>query len=231
MKNIYLLSLLTLFFFACNESTTNNEDKKDTEQTETTNSETTFSKKYPFEAGIIKYESSAMGMQTSLDLYFKDYGKVECSISEMDMAGTKMIMKSITKDGYLYALNMNEKRGTKMKTDSDFSSFRIDVEMLEEKLMQNGGQKLGTEEVLGRTCQIYSMSQDGANSKIWIWETMMLKMETEQNGMTMTMEAKSIEETTNFPKGIFDIPADFNITDEAEMNMDIDDFGDENAAG
>ena len=49
--------------------------------------------------------------------------------------------------------------------------------------------------------------------------------------MTMTMEAKSLEETSSFPDGIFDIPADFTITEEAEMNMDMDDFGDENAAG
>ena len=61
----------------------------------------------------------------------------------------------------------------------------------------------------------------------------MLKMSTEQNGMTMTMEAKKLEETSSFPDGIFDIPTGFNITEEADLNMDmdVDDFGDENAAG
>ncbi len=214
MKKIYLLSLIALFFFACNEGTSTDE-----------------SVKYPFESGIVKYENDVMGMKTTLTLYIKDYGDVECSVSEVEMMGRKMTMKSLIKDGYLYSLAMDQKSGTKMKIDPEFSTYSFDTDMFEEKIDSLGGKKLGTEEILGKTCQIYSMMQEGAEQKMWIWKNMLMKMSAEQNGMVMGMEVKSIEETNNFPDGIFDIPADYNITDEPEMDMDVDEFGDENAAG
>ncbi len=214
MKKIYLLSLIALFFFACNEGTSTDE-----------------SVKYPFESGIVKYENDVMGMKTTLTLYIKDYGDVECSVSEVEMMGRKMTMKSLIKDGYLYSLAVDQKSGTKMKIDPEFSTYSFDTDMFEEKIDSLGGKKLGTEEILGKTCQIYSMMQEGAEQKMWIWKNMLMKMSAEQNGMVMGMEVKSIEETNNFPDGIFDIPADYNITDEPEMDMDVDEFGDENAAG
>ena len=214
MKKIYLLSLIALFFFACNEGTSTDE-----------------SVKYPFESGIVKYENDVMGMKTTLTLYIKDYGDVECSVSEVEMMGRKMTMKSLIKDGYLYSLAVDQKSGTKMKIDPEFSTYSFDTDMFEEKIDSLGGKKLGTEEILGKTCQIYSMMQEGAEQKMWIWKNMLMKMSAEQNGMVMSMEVKSIEETNNFPDGIFDIPADYNITDEPEMDMNVDEFGDENAAG
>lgn len=216
MKRIYLLSLIALFFFACNNGTSTDELVK-----------------YPFKAGIVKYENDVMGMKTTLILYIKDYGDVECSVSEVELMGKKMTMKSLIKDGYLYSLSMDQKSGTKVKVDSDFSTYKFDSEMFEETLDSIGGKKLGTEKILGKTCQVYSMLQDGAEQKLWIWKNMLMKMSAEQNGMVMGMEVISIEETSNFPDGIFDIPADYNITEEAEMDidMDIDDFGEDNAEG
>jgi hypothetical protein len=60
---------------------------------------------------------------------------------------------------------------------------------------------------------------------------MMLKMSANQNGLSMTMEAKSIEETDKFPKGVFNVPSTYTITEEPDMDMDVDDFDSENAAG
>jgi len=235
MKKIYLLSLIALFFFACNEGTSNNEDENNIDQTEdqteSSGSESSSMVKYPFKSGIVKYESDVMGMKTSVTIYFKGYGKEECSVSEVDMMGKKMTMRNIIKDGFMYSLSMEQKSGTKMKVSPEFSNYRFNADMFEEKMEAEGGKKLGTGEVLGKKCQIYSMMQEGAESKIWIWNNMLMKMSAEQNGMTYTIEAVNIEETNNFPDGIFDIPADFNITEEAEMDMDIDDFGDENADG
>ena len=226
MKRIYLLSLIALFFFACNNETTTDDNGANVDQTETSSIV-----KYPIESGIVKYENDVMGMKTSLTLYIKDYGDVECSVSEVEMMGKKMTMKSLVKDGYLYSLSVDQKSGTKMKIDSEFSTYSFDTDLFEEKIDSLGGKKLGTEEILGKTCQIYSMMQEGAEQKLWVWKNMLLKMSAEQNGMVMGMEVKSMEETNNFPDGIFDIPADYNITDEPEMNMDVDDFGGENAEG
>jgi len=230
MKKIYLLSLVALFFFACNDGTTTdgNEENVDQtkEQSESTDSDkSTSSVKYPFEAGIVKYESEVMGMNTVINVYFDNYGALESSISEVEMMGKKMTAKSLVKDGYLYSLAMDQKSGTKVKVESDFATYRFNSELIESK----GGKKLGEEEILGKNCQIFSLTEDGVESKMWLWKNMLMKVSAEQNGMTYTMEVTKIEETSNFPDGIFDIPSDFNITEEEDLNMD--DFGDENAAG
>ena len=234
MKKIYLLSLISLFFFACDQGTSTDGNKDNVEQTggqtKSSGSQTSSLVKYPFKAGIVKYESEAMGMKTVLTMYFKAYGDVESSITKVEMMGKKMTMKSLIKDGYLYSLAMDQKSGTKVKIDSEFSTYRFDPKMIEEKLSEGGGKKLKDEEVLGKTCQVYSIIEEGVESKMWIWETLLMKMSAEQNGMTMTLKVTNIEETNNFPDGIFDIPADFNITEE-DLNMDDDGFGDENAAG
>jgi len=238
MRKILFLSLITLFFFACNENNTENnkKDKLDKTEKQTKANETKTASKsskiqYPFKSGIVKYESEAMGRKTNMTLYFKDYGKVECSVSKIDMGGQSMTMRSLIKDGYLYSIADAQKNGTKMKVDDSYSTYIIDPELFEKKLSEINGEKLGTEKVLGRTCQIYSMNENGAESKMWVWKNMMLKMSAKQNGLSMTMEAKSIEETDKFPKGVFNVPSTYTITEEPDMDMDVDDFDSENAAG
>ncbi|OQX97233.1 MAG: hypothetical protein B6I20_13085 [Bacteroidetes bacterium 4572_117] len=236
MKKIYLLSLVALFFFACNNKTSDNANESNGEQVEveneTSDPETTSSlAKYPFEEGIVKYENNVATMKTSLTLYFKDYGNVECSVSEVEMMGKVMKMRSLVKDGYLYSLSMDQKVGSKLKIGKEnYSNFRFEEKLFEEKIKEEGSKKLGKEKILGKTCQIYSIQEDGVESKMWIWKNMLMKMTAEQNGMTMTMEVKKIEETDNFPAGIFDIPADFKITEEEDVDMD-DAFEDDGAVG
>lgn len=237
MKNLLFLSIMGILFFACNDSNTsdkgsNSKADKIENQTGTKDTKTSSSSQktpYPFKAGIVKYESDAMGMKTNMTLYFKDYGKVECSVSKVEMGGHSMTMRNLIRDGYLYAITDAKKSGTKTKVDDSYSTYIIDPDLFEKRLGEMNGKKLGTEEVLGRTCQIYSMVENGAESKIWLWKNMMLKMSANQNGLSMTMEAKSIKETGQFPKGVFNVPSTYTITEEADMDMD--DFGDGNAAG
>jgi hypothetical protein len=233
MKKILFLSLITLFFFACNESNTGNNKKDKVNKTEEQTKTASKSSKiqYPFKSGIVKYENKAMGRKTNLTLYFKDYGKLECSVSKINIGEQSMTIRSLIKDGYLYSIADAQKNGTKMKVDDSYSTYIIDPELFKKKLSEINGKKLGTEKILGRTCQVYSMNENGAESKMWIWKNMMLKMSANQNGLSMTMEAKSIEETDKFPKGVFNVPSTYTITEEPDMDMDVDDFDSENAAG
>ncbi len=230
MKKIYLLSLIALFFIACSEGTNDGSDgnvDQTEEQTESSDTKSALTVKYPFKTGTVKYESEVMGMKTVVTVYFDKYGDLESSISKVDMDGKKMTAKSIFKDGYLYSLAMDQKSGTKVKVESDFTNYRFDSKMIESK----GAKKLGEEELLGKTCQIYSLEEDGVKSKMWLWKNILMKVSAEQNDMTYIMEATKIEESGSLPDGIFDIPSDFNIIEEEDMNIDIDDFGDDNAAG
>jgi hypothetical protein len=244
MKKYFILSFALLFLFSCNqfsssENNSNNNkenhtvkksEKKETVET-TSNS---LDVKYPFKSGIIKYANDAMGMKSTLTVYFDNYGAKECAVSEIDMNGQKMTMRSLVVDNYLYQLAMDQGSGSKVKVDDNFKTYLFDTEEFEKRMAEVKGKKLGTEDVLGKPCQIYSMEENGAVSKIWVWKNVVLKMTAQQDAMEMSMLAVDIKETGDLPKGIFEIPAGFNIEEikaEDYNNEDIDDFDDENAAG
>ena len=127
---------------------------------------------------------------------------------------------------------MDQKSGSKVKVDDKFTTYLFDNESFEQKMKEVHGKKLGNEEIMGKDCQVYSMQENGAVSKLWIWKNIILKMTAEQDAMSMEMLAVDVQETDDFPKGIFEVPEGFNIEEIKDyQNEDIDDFDDENAAG
>jgi len=232
-----------LFLFSCEQFTGSNNDnekndasgKKQEKKEERVEVAASGSKiKYPFKSGVIKYANDAMGMKSTLTVYFDDYGDKECAVSEIAMNDQKMTMRSLVVDNYLYQLAMEQGSGSKVKVDDNFQTYLFDTNEFEKRMAEVKGKKLGTEEVLGKPCQIYSMEENGAVSKIWVWKNVVLKMTATQDAMEMSMLAVDIKETDDLPKGIFDIPQGFNIEEikaDDYSNEDIDDFDDENAAG
>ncbi len=244
MKKYLVLSLAVLFLFSCDQFTGsgNSENNKEVKKSTVKNKDEQKAKvantdlkiKYPFKSGIIKYANDAMGMKSTLTVYFDDYGAKECAVSEIDMNGQKMVMRSLVVDDYLYQLAMEQGSGSKIKVDENFQTYLFDTEEFEKRMAEVKGKKLGTEEVQGKPCQIYSMEENGAVSKIWVWKNVVLKMTAEQDAMEMSMLAVDIKETDDLPKAIFEIPQGFNIEEikaDDYNNEDIDDFDDENAAG
>jgi hypothetical protein len=80
--------------------------------------------------------------------------------------------------------------------------------MSDSDITKEGVTKLGEEEILGKTCQIYSLTENGAEVKLWVWKGMMLKMESSQQGMTIKIIATEISESTP-DQALFEIPSDF----------------------
>ena len=233
MKNLFLLGFIAIFIFACNNEATDESNTNDNNQTEeqTSKSSTSFIK-YPFESGIIEFKSEMMGMETKMILYFKGYGETQCIATEAEMMGKKINARSLEKDGYFYSLIMEQKTGFKHKVTEDEGFGQTNPFVFKEKYIKEvGGKKEGTEKVMDKDCQIYSFVQDGAENKIWVWGNLVLKMEAVQNDMKILIEVTKIEETSSFPDGIFEIPADFKITEEEDMQIEADDFIDENAKG
>ncbi len=243
MKKYFILSISLLFLFACDQFTgsNNNQSNKNTSEQKITKKQTkqeaaqstNLKVKYPFKSGYIKYANDAMGMKSTLTVYFDNYGAQECAVSEMDMGGQKMTMRSLLKGDYLYQLSMDQASGSKVKVDENFRTYLFDTKEFEKKKHEVNGKKLGTGEVLGKPCQIFSMEENGATSKLWVWKNVMLKMVAQQGAMEMSMEAIEIKETSDLPKGIFEVPEGFKIEEikAGDIDEDIDDFEDENAAG
>jgi hypothetical protein len=227
MKNLLLLALLAMFIISCgsNESTENTTDEQTNE--ETTGENTSSNQKYDIESGYVKYKMSMMGMETHVTQYFKNYGKTEATITEMEMMGQKMKTINIRKDNYIYGYSEGQKQGTKVKMD-DAAVAEGEMAKLDEKtILAQGGKKVDSEEILGKKCDVYEINTDTEKSKFWIWKSLLLKMSASQNGMEAIMEATEIKETSDFPEGIFDIPQDIEFT---EPNLEAD-FDEEGAQG
>lgn len=227
MKNVLLLALFAMFIISCgsDESKENTTDETATEETTVKNSDE--GKKYDIESGYVKYKMSMMGMETHVAQYFKDYGKMEATITEMEMMGQKMKTTSLRKDGYIYGYSAEQKQGTKVKLEETGATEGEMAKLDEEMILAQGGKKVANEEILGKECNVYEINTDTEKSKFWIWKSLVLKMVASQNGMEATMEATEIKETSDFPQGIFDIPEGIEFI---EPNLEAD-FDEEDAKG
>jgi len=243
MKKYLVLSLAVLFLFSCEQFTGSGNDKKGTKKNTVKKENKNEPKveqanvnvkiKYPFKSGVIKYANDVMGTKSTLKVYFDDYGAKECAVSETEVEGNKITGRSLRVGNYLYQLSMEQGIGSKVEIDDSFQTYLFDTKEFEKRLKEVNGKKLGTAEVLGRKCQVYSMEENNALTKMWVWKNVILKMKAEMDGMETGMEAVEIKETSNLPKGIFEVPKGFNIEEikAEDYNEDIDDFDDENAAG
>ena len=167
--------------------------------------------KYKVEKGFIEYKMDMMGMSVTTQTYFKDYG--ETSAQTADMFGQKT-RTLLTKD-YVYSLDMGSKTGTKMAVDGETGAVdNIDYDNIPQEMKDKYHiVESGKGTVLGKECKIIEMESDGAKNRLWVWNNIPLKMVVEKGGMQMTMEATKVETNPSFPAGIFEVPADFTITD------------------
>lgn len=226
MKKQLLNSLVVLglvsFLFACSGGSKNT-DGTENDSTKTDSVKNVEVKgKYQIKSGIITYVSETMGMKQDVSIYFDDYGSKECTetSSEMDMgiAGkVKIHNVSLSKDGYMYSLDLTNKTGTKMKAnpaaqknkDIDFSG------MTDEVMKQMHIAKLGTETFLGKTCEKYSIDDPTFKMKgtYTVWNGIPLKSEIDMSGIGVKLIAKKLEENAVIPAEKFEVPKDVKITE------------------
>ncbi len=162
---------------------------------------------YPMKRGSIAYTMSMMGSNSPITIYFDDNGNKQCTETKMEMFGTKMHNRSITKNNKFYNLDMTLKTYTESELLTG-NSQKMNFYSTDEALTKEGATKIGDEEFLGKNCQVYSMNKDGADIKLWVWQGLMLKMETSAQGMTMSMIATTISESAP-DAALFEIPSDF----------------------
>lgn len=175
--------------------------------------------KYSLKSGIVTFDSEAMGMKMPVTLYFDDYGKKECELitMEMEMMGTKVETRNatITKDGYVYSVDLVNKTGNKMKQVTSAADFKnmdfsnMSNEFLEKMHMK----KEGTETICGKTCDVFSIDNPDMKMKgtVAIWNSIAMKMNVDMGGLVITRNATKFEENAEVPADKFDIPADIKI--------------------
>ncbi len=173
-------------------------------------------KRYDFKSGKVEYKLSGAtkGTQT---MFFDNYGMKEAKFADMsiEMMGMKQKKNTLTiLDGKdTYVVDWEKGSAVKMKTPL-YSMFPkgTDLKNVGETMMQNmGAEKTGTGTVLGKKCDVWEIKKAG--TKLWVWDSIPLKVEVKMMGIEMNQVATSVETDVKIPASKFEIPKSIKITE------------------
>lgn len=175
-------------------------------------------RKYPFKTGKVEYEltGNTTGKQT---LYWAEYGYKEVTIEETKtkMFGQTTIENSTTLfiGDNQYTWNDQDERVFKMSNPiaQTWEENGYDEEDLEEFSLETmkslGFEKIGTEKILGKKCDVYK-----GMGKIWVWEGLPIKTTVKILGTTSNIEAKDIDTNCRVSSSVFELPEGREVVDE-----------------
>lgn len=166
-------------------------------------------KRYAFKSGIIKYKYEGKTTGTEV-LYFDDYGKKEAKYSNTvtKMLGVKSYENTITILNGDQVINYDEKTGKATKsTNPAIHAFTTDEDMDYEEyaieMMKSlGFEKVGTETVLGKNCDVW----EGMGT-IYTWKGLSIKSNTKIMGMNINIIATDVQTNVRIPASKFELPA------------------------
>ncbi|MBE0538973.1 MAG: hypothetical protein IH620_04620 [Ignavibacterium sp.] len=209
MKKIFLLPFLlivSIYFISCGDSTKDNADNSGK------NKSVDFQKRYGIKSGVIEYviTGSQEGTKT---LYFDNWGmrQAEYTRSVLSVSGfTKSLnLVSIIDGEYQYMINIDQNSGTKtrnpiLKSIEQLKDQKGFNEFGEQMLLSMGANKIGSDNFLGKNCDVYEMKNTG--TKLWVWEWLTLKSETKSGGLNINVTATRINEGGSVPNEKFKVP-------------------------
>ncbi len=170
------------------------------------------SRRYPeLKSAIIKYKVSGMNNGTEI-VYIDDWGRREAIYKKFT---TKMMgidlernfMTLIADNGkWVYNIDLNSKTAIRMdnkgfKALQGNSGSSMDVAI--------GATKIGTEEILGKTCDVWKKSNP--YSMAWMWKGIALKKDQNVAAMGVITEAIEIQENVSIPDDKLIIPSDVKV--------------------
>jgi hypothetical protein len=209
MKKLLLFSITLITvttFFSCGDSS--KDDVKDSIKGSTSE----FQKRYGIKSGVIEYiiSGSQEGTKT---LYFDSWGmrQAEYTRSVLSVGGfTKSLnLVNIIDGEFQYMINIDQNSGTKtrnpiLKSIEQLKDQKGFNEFGEQMLLSMGANKIGSENFLGKDCDVYEMKNTG--TKLWVWEWLTLKSETKSGGISINLTATRINEGSSVPSEKFKIP-------------------------
>jgi hypothetical protein len=213
-KSIFTIVILVFAMASCQNQTSKNETSTDNALSEkiTSKEKENVKGRYAIKSGIVEYKTQMMGMEMKQILTFDDFGNKEKTDIEMEMMGTKIHNITITKDGFIYTLDMESKTGKKIVGNSP----NIDFENLSEEMVKDMNLKnLGTEQFLGKTCEKMSIDYVKLNLKGFylLYKGVPLKIDTEMGSTKMKLDAEKFVENPQIPDAIFEIPSDIVLSE------------------
>lgn len=232
---IWSMLVVALLTSACskNEATSDGSNGTDTSASATTtpekeaapveNASSDGYKRYGIESGIVEYNIS--GMQTGTEtLYFDHWGMREAKYTNAAISfggvSKKIHTLTLTRNDSVYSIDLDSKTGTAMQnpmmnTMMKNAKGKDLMEMGMEMMKNMGGEKIGTEEILGKTCDVWEIKKMG--SKASVWNAIPMKTEASMMGMTQSIVATKIDEDASIPEEKMRIPSDVKMTQGGDL--------------
>lgn len=190
-------------------------------------------KRYEVQSGSVTYESiiegkvlgSTINGKGTSELYFKDWGAIELiEERETKTTVTKVFGKESSQSESVHNLSKLE-NGKAFYVDFERKEIRTQKDMAMESIQtfgngdanqtgkdlftSMGGEKIGSEKVLGYECEIWSLM----GTKQWIYKGVPLKVEASVMGVRTVKKAVSAEFNKTIDDSRFKLP-DFKIVDQ-----------------
>ena len=178
-------------------------------------------KRYQVESAMIEYEMSGPQKGTEM-LYFDKWGMREAKVTNTAMAFvgfTKKTNQLVILDGeWSYSIDLDKKTGTKTKhplMQEIAEKQGKDFAKVGEQMMSRMGERVGSEEVAGKMCEVWEVKDLG--SKSWVWKGIPLKTHVNMVGMRQTVTATKVEADASIPDDKFAIPSGVTITEGPDV--------------
>lgn len=191
MKRILLLAIVISVLSACGKKIPNDA-------------------RYSIEKGMITYLADLYGTKHIMYARFMDYGKKNMMETKQN---NQIISRILNLGSERYMLDPVKKTGTKviipLGSPGDVNFLKLN----DEAIKANNIKKSGNENVLGKSCEIYEMSdtKGGLSYKVWIWEGIMLKTEGAFRDMKYSYTASNIDLDATVEEAMFEVPNDYKI--------------------
>lgn len=180
---------------------------------------------YKSKSGKVSYKFELSGTHVDYTLTFDNHGEQQSFYTKSMVDGVEVVTKTIVTKDFIYVINYSDKQVIKFPLDIKENNMGsemgggIDVAAIVNDVSGKEHLKKGSEELLGRTCDVYAISEEeGGKGKYWIWNNFLLKAEFVDNeGNHTYMEATQFDPGVNIPASEFEIPEGYEITDMSEM--------------
>lgn len=191
-------------------------------------------KTFPFKSAKVVYKKTGMTTGTET-LWIADYGRTQVRESKLTTKafGFSNTDESvvITTEDTITSINLKTNTATTManpakgfresmknKSDAEIEQFKKQMMGMSAQLTGEQEYKpIGTEKILGKKCEIYSMSMMGGTSKVWTWANLPLKTETAMMGNNLLDEAVELEVGVKIPKSKLKVPAGVTVQEMPQM--------------
>jgi len=164
------------------------------------------------EKAIIAYKVTStdqeyMGNGT-MEIAYDNFGKYMATTS---ITGEMNVTTIISPEGD-YMINWNDKTGMDLSAFGDMKEDGFDFEKDDE------GEKIGTETILGKNCEIRLYKDEYGWEKLWLWQGVPLKVVSDSEGIVTTMEATAVSTPASIPPSKFKVPAGIEILKMPGLN-------------